>query len=52
MPFLLDLFGGRQTARTLHTIGTVILVLFVAVHVLQVAAAGFFTKVRSMITGR
>lgn len=52
MPFLLDLFGGRQTARSLHTIGTVILVLFVAVHVLQVAAAGFFTKVRSMITGR
>lgn len=51
MPFLLDLFGGRQTARTLHTIGTVMLVLFVAVHVLQVAAAGFFTKVRSMITG-
>lgn len=52
MPFLLDLFGGRQTARTLHTIGTVMLVLFVAVHVLQVAAAGFFAKVRSMITGR
>lgn len=52
MPFLLDLFGGRQTARTLHTISTVMLVLFVAVHVLQVAAAGFFTKVRSMITGR
>jgi len=52
MPFLLDLFGGRQTARTLHTIGTVMLVLFVAVHVMQIAAAGFFIKVRSMITGR
>lgn len=52
MPFLLDLFGGRQTARTLHAIGTVMLMLFVAVHVLQVAAAGFFLKVRSMITGR
>jgi hypothetical protein len=24
----------------------------VAVHVLEVAAAGFFTKVRSMITGK
>ena len=52
IPALLDLFGGRQSARTLHTIGTVILVLFVVVHVAEVAAAGFFTKVRSMITGR
>ena len=52
MPWLLDMFGGRQTARTLHTIGTVALVLFVVVHVLEVAAAGFFVKVRSMITGK
>jgi thiosulfate reductase cytochrome b subunit len=51
MPALLDLFGGRQSARTLHTIGTVALVLFVVVHVLEVAAAGFVVKVRSMITG-
>jgi thiosulfate reductase cytochrome b subunit len=52
MPMLLDVFGGRQSARTLHTIGTVALVLFVVVHVLEVAAAGFFVKVRSMITGK
>jgi thiosulfate reductase cytochrome b subunit len=52
MPALLDLFGGRQTARTLHTIGTVALVLFALVHVIEVARAGFFVKVRSMITGR
>ena len=52
MPWLLDVFGGRQSARTLHTIGTVALVLFVVVHVLEVAAAGLFTKVRSMITGK
>jgi len=51
MPWLLDMFGGRQSARTLHTIGTVVLVLFVVVHVLEVVRAGFFTKVRSMITG-
>ena len=49
MPALLDLFGGRQSARTLHTIGTVALVLFVVVHVLEIAAAGFVVKVRSMI---
>jgi thiosulfate reductase cytochrome b subunit len=52
MPVLLDMFGGRQTARTLHTIGTVALLLFVVVHVLEVAAAGFFVKVRSMIAPR
>ena len=52
MPVLLDLFGGRQSARTLHTIATVLLVLFVVVHLLEVVAAGFFTKVRSMITGK
>jgi thiosulfate reductase cytochrome b subunit len=52
MPALLDMFGGRQTARTLHTVGTVALVLFVLVHVVEVARAGFFGKVRSMITGR
>jgi len=52
MPWLLDLFGGRQSARTLHTIGTVALVLFVIVHLLEITAAGFFTKVRSMITGK
>jgi thiosulfate reductase cytochrome b subunit len=52
MPILLDLFGGRQSARTLHTIGTVALVLFVVVHVLEIAAAGFFVKVRSMFTGK
>ena len=52
MPSLLDMFGGRQSARTLHTIGTVVLVLFVVVHVLEVAAAGFVSRVRSMITGK
>ena len=52
MPWLLDMFGGRQSARTLHTIGTAMLVVFVVVHVLEVAAAGFVSRVRSMITGR
>ena len=52
MPVLLDMFGGRQSARTLHTIGTVALVLFVAVHVLQVARSGLVSNLRSMITGK
>ena len=52
MPWLLDLFGGRQSARTLHTLGTVVFVLFVVVHVLEVVAAGAVNRIRSMITGK
>ena len=51
-PWLLDLFGGRQSARTLHSIGTVLFVLFVVVHVVEVLAAGAVNRVRAMITGR
>ena len=52
MPVLLDLFGGRQSARSLHMIGTVVFVLFVVVHVVEVMAAGVLNRVRSMITGK
>ncbi len=51
-PWLIDLFGGRQTARTIHVILTAIFVLFALVHVGQVIATGFLRNVRSMITGR
>lgn len=50
-PELIDLFGGRQTARTLHVVGTVLLVLFVVVHVIEVFVAGAVNQIRSMITG-
>ena len=52
MPYLFDLFGGRQSARTIHFIVANLLVLFVLVHVLQVILAGPFNEMRSMITGR
>ena len=51
-PFLFDLFGGRQSARTIHFIAANLLLLFVLVHVLQVLLAGAFNLMRSMITGR
>ncbi len=51
-PWLIDLFGGRQTARTLHTMATVVVVLFVIAHVAQVVAAGPVRTIRAMITGR
>lgn len=50
-PWLLDLFGGRQTARTLHFIAALLLLAFIAVHVLMVMLAGPANELRSMITG-
>jgi thiosulfate reductase cytochrome b subunit len=52
MPFLFDLFGGRQSARTIHFLVTDLLVLFVLVHVIQVIITGAFNNMRAMITGR
>jgi thiosulfate reductase cytochrome b subunit len=52
MPFLFDLFGGRQSARTIHFLVANLLVLFVLVHVVQVVVTGAFNNMRAMITGR
>jgi thiosulfate reductase cytochrome b subunit len=51
-PWLIDLFGGRQSARTLHFITASSLVAFVVVHVAMVLVSGVFNNMRSMITGR
>lgn len=50
-PFLLDLFGGRQTARSVHFIAAWAVVLFVIVHVALVLVSGVFNNMRAMITG-
>lgn len=50
-PWLLDLFGGRQTARTIHFITMALLVAFFIVHIVMVLAAGPVNELRSMITG-
>jgi|SRR5581483_10761199 len=51
-PWLLDLFGGRQSARTIHFISASLIVLFVVVHVAEVFLAGAANEIGSMITGR
>ncbi|MEP6967124.1 MAG: cytochrome b/b6 domain-containing protein [Pseudomonadota bacterium] len=51
-PWLLSLFGGRQSARTIHFITANLIVLFVIVHVVEVFIAGVGNEIRSMITGR
>jgi Ni/Fe-hydrogenase b-type cytochrome subunit len=50
-PWLLDLFGGRQSARSIHFITAWALVAFFLVHVAMVLLAGPGNEVRSMITG-
>jgi thiosulfate reductase cytochrome b subunit len=50
-PWLFTMFGGRQSARTIHFILSCSLVLFVAVHVVMVAASGFGRQLRGMTIG-
>ena len=51
-PIVVNLLGGRQSARTLHFFVSCILVLFLAVHVTMIALSGFWSRMRAMITGR
>jgi len=50
-PWLLVLFGGRQSARSVHFICASGLALFIVVHLAMVILAGPFNELRSMITG-
>lgn len=51
-PLLLDIFGGRQSARGIHFITAWALVAFVIVHVAMVILSGLWNNMRSMVTGR
>ena len=51
-PTLVEVFGGQQSARTIHFFVTDFLVLFVVVHVAMVCLAGFTDRVGTMISGR
>jgi thiosulfate reductase cytochrome b subunit len=51
LPFLAELFGGRQSARTIHFLVASGLVSFFLVHVAMVIAAGPINEMRSILTG-
>ena len=51
LPGWIDLFGGRQGARTLHFIAAWLLVGFVLIHVFEVIVSGMWNHLRSMVTG-
>ena len=50
-PWLADLFGGRQSARSVHFIAMACMTLFIIVHLTLVILAGPINEVRAMITG-
>jgi len=50
-PIFLDLFGGSQSARTIHFFVFAGIVTFVLVHVLMVFISGFRRQMRAMILG-
>jgi thiosulfate reductase cytochrome b subunit len=51
VPSLVIIFGGQQSARTIHFFIANFLVLFLLVHIAMVCLAGFTKGVRAMITG-
>ena len=51
-PFLLDIFGGYQSARTLHFFAFAFLLLFFLVHILMVVMTGFGQQLRAMTWGK
>ncbi|WP_054947114.1 cytochrome b/b6 domain-containing protein [Novosphingobium sp. KN65.2] len=51
-PIVTELFGGRQSARSVHFICAFLLVVFFVVHMVMVVLAGPINEVRSMITGK
>jgi thiosulfate reductase cytochrome b subunit len=51
-PATVIVLGGQQSARTIHFFVSVFLLLFLFVHVLMVALAGFRNRMRAMMTGR
>ena len=50
-PWLLDLFGGRQSARSLHFITMAAISGFIVIHLTLVILAGAWNEVRSMLSG-
>ena len=51
-PFLLKMFLGGQSARTIHFFASVLLVLFLVIHVVMVIRSGFKQQMRAMTIGK
>ncbi|HEY1638500.1 MAG TPA: cytochrome b/b6 domain-containing protein [Rhizomicrobium sp.] len=52
LPFLPWIFGGRQSARTIHFLCAFSFVGFFLIHIAMVVLSGTWNNIRAMITGR
>ncbi|MGE8132177.1 cytochrome b/b6 domain-containing protein [Novosphingobium subterraneum] len=50
-PWMLDIFGGRQSARSIHFLCATGFLAFILIHLLMVLLAGPFNELRSIVTG-
>jgi len=50
-PWLLTVFDGRQSARSIHFLCAAAVALFIVGHLAMVVLAGPINELRSMITG-
>lgn len=50
-PWLPALFGGRQSARTIHFVCAFSLLAFTIIHLVMVLVSGVWNNLRSMVTG-
>jgi thiosulfate reductase cytochrome b subunit len=51
-PAAVVILGGQQSARTIHFFVTVLLVLFLLIHIVMIGLSGFRKRMRAMISGR
>lgn len=51
-PFLIKMFAGAQSARTIHFFASNLLVLFLLVHVVMVIKSGFKQQISAMTFGK
>ena len=51
-PFLLKIFFGAQSARTIHFFASIALELFLLVHVVMIIKTGFKAQMRAMTIGK
>jgi thiosulfate reductase cytochrome b subunit len=51
VPATVTLLGGQQSARTIHFLVSLALLLFLLIHIVMVWRAGFRSRMRAMITG-
>lgn len=51
-PFLLEIFGGYQTARTIHFFTSIGLEIFLIMHILMIIMSGFKQQIRYMTLGK